>query len=197
MRLITLLSFAFIAIACSHCDPVPDTNVSAAEGKDATIALSGCGQKGNLGYLFCRVVEGSDPALTPITLTVPDWDCNHASCAEFIFAKPDGTLGYGAGIPKHQTQFTFTLKDMIQSGAAIVSGNEAEYAMSIRAFFMNTGVEQSMTTRGYVRLHILSKNYIPAVCNESMISFTRELYPDCSIQYTTKFRGAICGKGCE
>lgn len=192
-----LLFIVPLLLIAATCNPKPDANVSAAEGKDATVALSGCGQKGNLGYLFCRLMEGADPKLVPITIHVPDWDCDEASCAEFIFAKPDGTLGYGAGIPKHQTSFTFTLADMIQSDAAISSTNESEYAMAVKVHFKDTGVSQSTTTRGYVRLHILGRNYIPAVCNEPAISFTKELYKGCFYQMTTKYRGVICGGGCE
>lgn len=195
MRIALSIGLIMILCSCASCDPIPDTSVGAAEGRDASVILSGCGQRANEGYVFCKVREGALPSEL-IRLTVPSYPCSRDYCAEFIFVNPDGSFGYGSGIRQGQSEFEFSIGDMRRNQSSISISDEAEYAMAVRIYYNQNGVEISSTTRGYVRLHVLRRDYIPLVCNDVSASYKQRLFEGCEVQYSTRLRSKLCGEEC-
>ena len=189
-----------LALAFAACQSIPmDRSVSAAEGRDVTVTLEGCQEGPKNGYLFCRSQEGSGSG-SLLTLTVPPLSCSddRTSCAQFQFFRKDGSTGYGGGIPKGQNHANFTVGQVIGTSDDIQEFHDGEYRVEVIAFFQdNDGMEHSRTGSGLVRVKVLRRDYVPALCDAPEIAWKVDLKKDCQAHITTQYRSAICGKGCR
>lgn len=197
-KIFPILCLAFACLGVSTCTQIPmDASVSAAEGNDYVVTLSGYGNKSTKGYLF---VQANEKAASNglVTLTFPNVKCKRDSCVRFQFFRKDGSAGYAGAIPNNQFQTSFPISSLIGHTDPIVSHDEGEYRVVAQVFYVGTdGTEYSMIGNGFVRLNVLSELYRPVACNDPNIAWKVKAADNCEAQYTTVYRAALCGSGCQ
>lgn len=194
----------FIAILIGlwfgSCAPLAiDNSMSASDGFEPTLAMEGCGRaKINDGYLFCKLAEGGDPSLSPITLYYPKTECTRDSCIQFQILHLDGTFGYGMGLKSGETEAHFTLKDVLDSDETSLT-QDGEYLVMNRIYYKDplTGGDKAVSVYGFLRVNVMKKDYKALLCDDPSMGWETMARKTCKIQYSTKGRGAVCGLGCN
>lgn len=185
-------------LGAANCTTFPiDRAISAQGGNDYVAVLSGYGQASRKGYLFLQANERASVA-QPITMTFPKVDCKRESCVRFQFFRKDGSAGYAGAVAKGQASVSFPLSAILGKETALDSTDEGEYSVISQVYFLAPdGQEYSMIGNGFVRVNVVSVNYRPLACNDPSVAWKSPAGPNCEAQYSTGFRTAVCGKGCE
>lgn len=197
-KIFPILLLALACLGASQCTQVPiDQAVSAAEGNDYVVTLSGYGNKSTKGYLFAQANEKASTEGT-IGLTFPNVTCKRDSCIRFQFFRKDGSAGYAGALRKGEISSALKLSDIIGHSGEVVSRDEGEYRVIAQVFYVGTdGSEYSMIGSGFVRLNVLSELYRPVACDDPNIAWKVKAGDKCEAQYTTVYRSALCGSGCQ
>jgi hypothetical protein len=194
----SIFLLAFLCMGVSQCAQIPiDRSVSAAEGNDYVVVLSGYGNKSTKGYLFAQTNEkaSTDGVLT---ITFPKVSCKRDSCVRFQFFRKDGSSGYAGALKSGETSTTFKLSDIVGHTDPVVPTDEGEYRIVSQVFYLGTdGTEYSMIGNGFVRVNVLSELYRPVACDDPNIAWKVQTVDKCEAQFTSVFRSALCGGGCK
>lgn len=190
--------FAAILSCCTlmYCSTLTqDLSLAAIDGNDHSVVFVGPGSKSQKGYLFLQLEEGG-PTKTPITIVVPKLICNRDSCVSIQFFRKDGQPGYASGIPKGQNQFKIPLSTILGHNLPISKEDEGEYPVLVQMFFLDEdGLETNQIGKGFIRLNILTQDFVPLGCNDPSVAWKTKIDKDCEAQFTVKFRSILCG-GC-
>lgn len=193
-----VIALALLCMGASQCTQIPfDRSVSAQEGNDYVVILSGFGNKSTKGYLFAQANEKATTQGV-LTLTFPVVTCKRDSCVRFQFFRKDGSAGYAGALPQGQWSANLKLSDVVGHTDPVVSTDEGEYRVVAQVYYVGTdGTEYSMIGNGFVRLNVLSELYRPVACNDPNIAWKVKTGDNCEAQYTTVFRSALCGGVCK
>lgn len=163
---------------------------------DKTVVLSGFGKVASDGYLFIRVREGAAPT-GEITLYVPPLECKRENCVKFQTWRLDGSLGIAGGIKQGETHTSFSLAELTSETDRVNLRSDGEYKLKLKVYFLDQdGEERSSLAEGFIRVNVMSADYEPLACNDPMSAWNLVLSNNCSAQYSSSLRSALCGKGC-
>lgn len=191
INLILIVLFSLFASSCKE-PRIFDLSVSAAEGNDVTVVLSGCGEGFHDGYLFCRVVEGL-PADQIITINIPKVDCERDNCALLQFFTPEGQLGFAGGFKRGENEQKVPLSKIIDS-EKISKEHDNEYRFRLDIRFKDAdGYEHVIETKGLVRVWIKKEGYTSLACDDPETGWKGEMKKGCSAEWSTAGRTALCG----
>lgn len=184
-------------IGLGSCSNLPfDRSVSAAEGNDATVFFSGCGSPApTRAHIFVQVRDTAQ-ATCELTLHLPDLKCDRPSCLLVQLVNKDGSFGESFGIPKGQRTLKMPISAVV--GSEVVGpAADGEYQALVKGYFTgNDGEENQRNMRGFVRVNVLTADYVPMACDDPAAAWSTPLVPKpkvCHAQWTTQFRGALCG----
>jgi len=190
MKFLPIMLLALVG--CKEIPDALDLSLSAEEGKDATAIFEGCGVKTD-GYLFCRVWEESSTD-REIKIHLPKVECDRDNCVEIQIINLDGSPGMGVGVPKGSTEASFKLSQMLNSDE-VDRSHDGEYRVLARTYFKGPdGIQRQSRFSGAFRLWVLKKNYQRVVCNDPERGWTKDLNKNCTAEYTTSMRAALCGE---
>ena len=186
-----------LCIGVSRCSHFPfDQSVSAADGNDYTVILSGYGTTSQKGYLFIQLKDAASIEY-PVTLHFPPVQCDRASCIEYRFYRLDGSDGVTGGVIKGKESIDIPLSQIVGHTGSANSNDEGEYGLSTRVYFkLADGSETSVKGNGFIRLNILAQDYHAVGCDDPSVAWHLKLAKNCIAQFTTKYRTALCGTGC-
>lgn len=197
-NVLIICAAAACMLGASRCANIPmDRSVSAAEGNDYVVVLSGAGQHSTKGYLFAQVNEKT--AVNGVyTLTFPATSCTRDSCIRYQFFRKDGSAGYAGAIPKGQTLAQVRLSDIVGHDGQVMRSDDGEYTLVAQVFYQGAdGQEYSMIGNGFIRVNVLSELYRPVACGDPNIAWKVKTPDNCEAQYTTVFRSTVCGEACQ
>lgn len=190
-RLYLVLIFGLVG--CSVRAPQAiDYSQPAAESRDYTIVFEGCGQGPTVGYLFCRVTEGS-LATQKITIYFPSVDCRRESCIDWQFIQPSSDFGAFGALPARSNRVELTLKEIIQTAETVDESHDDEYLLASRIWYLNGQDEEfSVKAYGIVRLRVLKKLYTQLACNDPELAWIEKISGGCEAHFSTTMRAAVC-----
>lgn len=193
-----ILAIGALLMGVSNCGHFPiDQAVSAEKGNDYVVVLSGYGQASTKGYLFLQANEKAETN-KPITMTLPNVVCKTDSCAHYQFFRKDGSAGHAGSIKKGQSQISFPLSEIVGHTGLLAADDEGEYSVVVQVLYTGAdGQEYSMLGNGFVRVNVLSEAYRPISCGDPSVAWKVSAGVNCQAQFTSAFRTALCGKGCD
>lgn len=191
-RVILTALLALFCIAGSRCGTLPlDQAMGAREGNVASVLL--CDDSCHKGYLFYQLGEGR-PAHQSFDLVMPeDLDCDRDNCVRFsVFFQ--GEQVYEGGIPEGKSRAQIALVDLLNHGD-IRTSDDGEYLIKVKAFFEGPdGTEYSSFGWAFLRLNVIDPDYEFMGCDDPARAW-KVKHGDCRLEYSTRFRTAICGCG--
>jgi len=190
---------AILCLAIAQCTSIPiDKAMSAEEGREASVTLCGLGEGCHKGMLFKQIQSGS-VASGIIELKMPKFDCDFESCVRFQVFMPDGSQGYSGGIRKGETSASFLLSDVLQHETVLYPDHDEEYALKVKAWYKYKDSDgdvrrDSMLSRAFIRINPVHEAYQFMGCDDPMAAWGVNLSKKEKAQYSSRFRGAKCGK---
>lgn len=185
-----LLLVAALAVSCGSL--VYDTAVSAIEGRDFTLVLSGYNQTARDGYLFVRTYEGNRTSGFIRVIFPRALQCGQENCAA------GRVIGFGGrnisfGVPEGLDHFDIPVSQIVGSDL-FERSQDGEYLIRISILYPGpTGENETIRVEGLVRFRIMTRDYARMGCNSSAVAWERRISSSCSVQYSTAGRVAICG----
>lgn len=194
---VAYIILGLMCIGISRCASFPfDQAVSAADGNDYTVIMSGYGTKSQKGYLFVQLKDTASIDL-PVTLYFPPIQCDRESCIEYRFFRLDGSDGVTGGIPKGKESIEIPLNQILGHEGQANPNDDGEYGLSTRVYFkLADGRETSIKGNGFIRVNILGQDYHAIGCNDPNVAWHLKLSKNCEAQFTTRYRTALCGTDC-
>src|SRR3990167_1116757 len=184
-------------LALSGCTaPVIDLAMSAEQGNEPTVVLSGCGESPSVGFLGVKATVGG-LADCVVVFHVEDARCSRDSCVAWQTWRMDGTPGPGGGIPKGGTEGSFTIKDLL-GDERFLPGHDGRYLFRTVAWFdAADGTERAVRKHGYIVLAVQDANYVSVGCRDPARAWSVRIGRRCDAEMTTAGRVALCGPGCR
>lgn len=190
MRLIPIvLALALMGASCKVKED--SSELSAVRGNDLTILMSTDGDGNRKGLAHVYLVENGGPK--KITVFVPGVSCPEDSCVSLHGVQQDGSLLPIDSVAKDQNKVEFD-SDVLTGDVTL--DDSGPYRLLMKITQTIDGEEYLRLGRGVVYVTVLAKGYARLVCNSSDVAYIGEISSECSAQYTTKLRSALCG-GCE
>jgi hypothetical protein len=133
--------------------------------------MSGCGQQVSVGYLVCRMAEGSAADKFLFIHAPPELNCDDESCVYFRIYFPDGRPTYEGKINKGESHAMVKWSDIV---------NKADFHLEDRGFWgvsialhykSPEGEPQKTYADGYIFMHVIRKTYISLIENEEDENF--------------------------
>lgn len=185
---------AGISWLAAGCVNIPIDNAMAAErGNAATVVLCGLGEGCRKGMLFKQLNVGLGIGGT-VTLKVPHkLNCDRDTCVRYQVFLPTGQHGIGGGIPKGESEVKLKLSDIVQS-EVVTPEMDDEWIIKIKIWFKDQDdQERSLFGWAFIRINVVSQEYEFLGCDDPAKAWDVKLGKECSAQYTTGFRSALCG----
>ena len=170
--------------------------MSAYDAGQNTILFTGGGDGPRRGGLFVEVAEGANPNQNKIYITMPKLNCDRPSCANFDVIRKDGSVFPLGGIPKGEFDLVFTLSELTGLTGPVDLNHGGPYRVLGNAYLQADDGEHRETMRGHIQVVVIKQGYAGLPCNGPDVAWSVGLWKDCSAQYTTKLRTALCGTGC-
>jgi hypothetical protein len=196
MRTITFIA-CFLVWATS-CTSLPiDPSVKAADANARTLILGGCGVKANSKYLYCEENEGNSTNES-VNIFVPTTDCPRDSCSRYQFFRKNGSNGPAGSIPKDTGSASVSLSSILGHDGNISSPDDGEYGVLVQTFYIGPdGKEYSILAKGLVRVSVVGASYRPLACGDPNTAWSTDINNKCNAQFSTAYRSALCGSGCQ
>jgi hypothetical protein len=171
MRLIfCLILFELFGCSCTTTPRLdPQSSVSA---NDLTALVSGCGQQVTVGYLVCRMSEGSAADENIYIHAPPNLKCDDdKACVFFKIFFPDGRPTY-EGVVKRGESYASVSWSEITNKKTFDPGDRGFYGVSITINYKGPdGMPLKTYADGYVFFHVVKKEYISLTENEEDESY--------------------------
>lgn len=190
------LFFLLVLSACSVRSPQSlDQAKPAADSRDYTVILEGCGQGPQAGYLFCRVTEGSLPT-DEIKMYFPAVDCRRENCVDWQLIQPSGNYGARGSLPARATRVSIPLSKIIQDSKKVTVEHDDEYLVASRIWYL-TDTDEEFSIKGYgvIRIRVLSENYTRLACGDPELAWIQKISSTCQAHFSTQYRSALCCEG--
>lgn len=188
------LVFVFFLFGCSAKAPLTlDPSMTSEQGRELALIFQGCGQPLSKGYLFCDLQNKTLP-LSQVTLYFPRVECFADSCIELRIVRPSGSFDYSVNVPKGDRSISIPIEQIIGETNVIQRYHDGEYRVAAKVFFKDRdGFERSTIIEGIIRVWIRDERYQVMGCNSLYLGWNQKVGPECTIQYSTAGRSALCG----
>lgn len=153
---------ALVAVLMVGCAPAlySDPGPYAFAASDTTALLSGCGSKANVGYLYCRFVEGWTPQ-GEFVVIVPPTNCPDIACGTVKVFAPNGAVAFEAPVQKGKTYVQVPLAKLLGPGP-LLKGARGFYPVLLSWRWLDdNGLAQQSTAEGEVRVRVYGADYVP------------------------------------
>lgn len=148
---------------------------NAIEANDLTSIMSGsaCGEQISVGYLVCRIPEGTDAKAEYFQIHAPpniDCDDEHA-CVYFRVYFPNGRPTY-EGVVKKGEAFEKIPMDAIINKPVFDLADRGFFGISVTIYSKGpSGMDIKTYSNGYLFLHVVKREYISLLENSENENF--------------------------
>jgi hypothetical protein len=158
---IAALFFILASCSCSQAIKKLDQQ-SAVGGGDVTTLLSGCGANQiGIGYIVCRMPEGSATNDSIEVHVPPNVTCDDdKACVYFKIYLPGGRPTYEGSILKGNSYASVPWSEIVDK-KTFDPGDRGFYGVSVTVNYRGPdGIHMKTYSNGYIFLHVVKKEYI-------------------------------------